>query len=121
MVEGRQTRRRFVASGAGLAASVVSASGLAGQTAEGARKPNIVFLLGEGQRADALSLAGNRIVQTPNHDRIGREGVWFRNAFVTNALCAPSRAAAMTGMYSHATGALGNDTNHPIPRSIPLF
>jgi arylsulfatase A-like enzyme len=79
------------------------------------------MLLGEGQRADALSLAGNRILQTPNHDRIGREGVYFRNAFVTNALCAPARAAIMTGRYSHSTGALGNDTKNPMPASIPMF
>ncbi len=106
--------------GAALAASAIGASGLAQQTANG-RRPNIIFLFGEGQRADALSLAGNRILRTPNHDRIGREGVWFRNAFVINSLCAPSRAAAMTGMYSHSTGALGNDTSHPIPPSIPMF
>jgi arylsulfatase A-like enzyme len=58
-----------------------------------------------------MSLAGNRILQTPNHDRIGREGAYFRNAFVTNALCAPARAVIMTGMHSHSTGALGNDTS----------
>jgi arylsulfatase A-like enzyme len=119
MSDDRQTRRKFFAYGS-LAASALTASKLSSQI-ENARRPNIVFLLGEGQRADALSLAGNGILQTPNHDRIGREGVWFRNAFVINALCAPSRAAAMTGMYSHATGALGNDTHIPIPRSIPMF
>lgn len=68
-----------------------------------------------------MSLSGNKILQTPNHDRIAREGVWFRNAFVMNALCAPARAATLTAMYSHSTGALGNDTRQPIPPSIPLF
>jgi arylsulfatase A-like enzyme len=120
MNDDQQTRRQFFANGSSLAASALSVSTLTAQSSS-ARKPNIVFFLGEGQRADALSLAGNKLLRTPNHDRIGREGVWFRNAFVMNALCAPSRAAVMTGMYSHATGALGNDTSHPIPRSIPLF
>lgn len=84
------------------------------------KRPNLIFFLGEGQRWDALSLAGHPILKTPNHDRIAREGVNFRNGFVTNALCAPARAVALTGMYSHSTGALGN-RNVPIPPSIPLF
>ncbi|HEX4749446.1 MAG TPA: sulfatase [Bryobacteraceae bacterium] len=121
MSDERQTRREFFECGAGIAASALGASALSAQTDGGSRRPNIIFMLGEGQRADALSLAGNRLLRTPNHDRIGREGVWFRNAFVTNALCAPCRAAVMTGMYSHATGALGNNTNSPIPHSIPMF
>lgn len=44
------------------------------------KRPNLVFFLGEGQRADALSIAGHPILKTPNHDRIGREGVRFANA-----------------------------------------
>jgi arylsulfatase A-like enzyme len=82
----------------------------------------MVFFLGEGQRADALSIAGNSILKTPNHDRIGQEGVRFLNAFCTNALCAPARAVALTGMYSRSTGALSNhDIKVPLPADIPLF
>ncbi len=84
-------------------------------------RPNLVFFLGEGQRSDALSLSGPCLIQTPNHDRIGREGVYFRNSFVTNALCAPARATLTTGMYSHATGARDNNTKDKLPASIPLF
>ncbi len=113
------SRRSFLRAGA--AGASLAAPLLAAQSAKPARKrPNIVFLLGEGQRADALSLAGNPLLRTPNHDRIGREGVTFRNAFVTNALCAPARSVSLTGMYSHATGALGNE-NHVIPHTIPFF
>src|SRR5579875_3655916 len=90
-----ETRRRFLQTG--LAASALLPSSGHAQLAGSTRRPNIVFMLGEGQRADALSLAGNRLLQTPNHDRIGREGVYFRNAFVTNALCAPARAVILTG------------------------
>jgi arylsulfatase A-like enzyme len=74
-------------------------------------RPNIVFLLGEGLRWDEFSLCGNPILKTPNMDRIGREGVLFRNAFVVNALCLPSRASFLTGAYSHTTGAATNDEN----------
>jgi len=112
------SRRRFLQAGTSVAGALTSSLKAAQTTSN--RRPNIIMFLGEGQRADALSLAGNSILQTPNHDRIGREGVYFRNAFVTNALCAPARAVTMTGLYSHTTGALGNK-NHPIPKSMPVF
>lgn len=98
------SRRDFLQSSAMAALGGTLASSLAGaQTPpKSGKRPNMIFFFGEGQRADALSLAGNNILQTPNHDRIGREGVYFRNAFVMNALCAPARAATLTGMYSHS-------------------
>lgn len=85
------------------------------------KRPNIVFFYTEGQRADALSLAGNRIVKTPHQDRIGRDGVHFTNSFCTNALCAPARAVTLTGLYSHTTGALDNNAAAPLPPDIPIF
>jgi len=86
------------------------------------KRPNLVFFLGEGQRADALSISGNPILKTPNHDRIGREGMRFENAFCTNALCAPARSVSLTGMYSRSTGALSNEhLDVPLPSDIPLF
>lgn len=45
----------------------------------------------------------------------------FRNSFCTNVLCAPARAVALIGMYSHATGALDNDSKNAFPPCIPLF
>jgi arylsulfatase A-like enzyme len=99
----------------GIAAPAVSAQAKP-------KRPNLVFFFGEGQRADALSIAGNKILKTPNHDRIGSEGIRFRNAFCTNALCAPARAVALTGMYSRSTGALSNQhMNVPLPSDIPIF
>ena len=87
-----------------------------------AKRPNLLFIYGEGQRADALSIVGNPILKTPNHDRIGREGARFTNAFCTNALCAPARATALTGLYSNATGAVDNKNMQvPLPHDIPIF
>ncbi len=86
-----------------------------------AKRPNIVFFYTEAQRWDALGLAGNTLLKTPNMDRIGREGVVFNNSFCTNALCAPSRAVVLTGLYSHSTGALDNDALEALPANIPLF
>ena len=117
-----QTRRDFLQGSSAAAAATMAGSRMKAQTVSGGnRRPNIVFFLGEGQRADALSLAGHPILRTPNHDRIAREGVYFRNSFVMNALCAPARTAILTGMYSHSTGALGNNTKDPLPASIPIF
>jgi arylsulfatase A-like enzyme len=84
------------------------------------RRPNFMFVTTDGHRPDALSLNGNRIIETPNFDRIGREGMQFGNSFVVNALCLPSRATVLTGLYSHNTGCLDNG-DREIPRDIPLF
>ena len=118
------TRREFLQGTVAVAGSLLagsSAASLAGAQAK-PKQPNFVFFLGEGQRHDALSIAGNTILKTPNHDRIGREGMMFRNAFCTNALCAPARATLLTGLYSRSSGALSNEhLNVPLPTDIPLF
>lgn len=119
-------RREFLQgslAAAGVAALESAAPTAAAAQGKSAKKPNIVFFLGEGHRWDALSLEGHPLVKTPNHDRIGREGMRFKNAFVTNALCAPARAVALTGMYSRTTGALDNEgvMTSPLPADIPLF
>jgi arylsulfatase A-like enzyme len=67
-------------------------------------KPNIIFLLTDDHRWDALGVMGNSIIQTPNLDRLAREGVFFRNAYVTTAICAVSRASILTGQYKSRHG-----------------
>ncbi len=117
-------RREFLqGSLAAVGATLVSSSSLPALAAPAApKRPNLIFFLGEGHRADALSIAGNKILQTPHHDRIGREGMLFNNAFCTNALCAPARATALTGLYSRTSGALDNTGAHkPLAKDIPLF
>jgi arylsulfatase A-like enzyme len=117
-------RREFLQSSLAVAGTILTSpmSTQAKDTASGKKRPNLVFFFGEGQRADAMSVAGHPILKTPNHDRIANEGMRFTNAFCTNALCAPARAVALTGMYSKSTGALANeDKNLPFPSDIPLF
>src|SRR5437762_12189097 len=85
------------------------------------RKPNFLFIYTDDQRWDAMGVVqreqGERArfpwFQTPNMDRIAAEGVRFRNAFVTLSLCAPSRAAFLTGRYNHLTGIFDNHTPFP--------
>ncbi len=64
-----------------------------------AKRPNIIFLLTDDQRWDAIGYAGNETIYTPNMDKLAQQGVWFRNAFVTTPVCAASRASIMTGLY----------------------
>jgi arylsulfatase A-like enzyme len=63
------------------------------------QRPNIIFLLTDDHRWDALGVMGNEIIQTPNLDSLARSGVYFRNAYVTTAICAVSRASILTGQY----------------------
>ena len=67
-------------------------------------KPNIIFILTDDQRWDALGFAGNEIIQTPEMDRLAEEGVYFENAFVTTPICAASRASLLTGLYERTHG-----------------
>lgn len=71
-------------------------------------KPNFVIMMCDDQRFDSLSCAGNPILKTPNMDRLAAEGIYFKNMFVTNSLCAPSRATLLSGLYSHANGVTDN-------------
>ena len=61
------------------------------------KKPNLLFIMTDQQRFDALSLAGNTILKTPNLDRLAKQGVWFQNAYTQCAVCAPTRASILTG------------------------
>ncbi len=63
------------------------------------QSPNIIFLLTDDQRADALGVAGNTVIQTPNLDRLANDGIRFTNAFVTSSICAISRASIFSGQY----------------------
>lgn len=73
-----------------------------------ADKPNVIVMMTDDQRHDFMSGAGHPFIKTPNMDRIAKEGYRYTNTFVTNALCAPSRATLLTGQYSHANGVLDN-------------
>ncbi len=73
-----------------------------------AEQPNIVFIFTDDHSASAISAYGSVINDTPNIDRLASEGMLFQNCFVTNSICAPSRATILTGKYSHLNGQLTN-------------
>jgi len=78
------------------------------QTEKPRQRPNIIFILNDDQRYDAMGFLDPSL-NTPNMDRIAREGVHFPNAFVTTALCSPSRASILTGQYMHNHGIADNN------------
>lgn len=71
-------------------------------------RPNIIFIITDQQRFDTINALGASHVDTPNLDRLVREGVSFNNCFITAPSCAPSRASLFTGYYPHTTGILKN-------------
>lgn len=86
--------------------------------------PNIIFILTDDQRWDALGYAGNQIIQTPEMDRLAKEGIYFRNAFVTTPICAASRASILTGLYERTheyTFGQGNIKDMYINISFPAI
>jgi N-acetylglucosamine-6-sulfatase len=81
--------------------------------ADQAPRKNLVLILIDDLRFDALGYAGHPFLETPHIDRLAREGVRFTNAVVTTALCSPSRATLLTGQYAHRHRVV--DNNHSIP------
>ena len=71
-------------------------------------RPNVVFIMSDDHAQRAISAYDDALLQTPNLDRIARGGVRFTNSFVTNSICAPSRAAILSGKYSHLNGKIDN-------------
>jgi arylsulfatase A-like enzyme len=81
-----------------------SASLITAQRRATPKPPNIVFIMSDDHAAHAISAYGGRLIKTPNIDRLAKEGMKFENCFVTNSICTPSRAAIITGKYSHING-----------------
>ncbi|MGO4920575.1 sulfatase family protein [Maribacter spongiicola] len=73
-----------------------------------AKKPNIIFIMSDDHAYQAISAYDDKLLQTPNIDRLAKEGMLFTNASVTNSICAPSRATILTGKHTHINGKVDN-------------
>lgn len=82
-------------------------------------RPNVVFVLTDDQRSDALGCMGHPHLKTPHIDRLAKEGLLFKNHFCTTSLCSPSRASILGGLYAHSHGVVNNFTDYP--RDLPTF
>ncbi|MBA2501199.1 MAG: sulfatase [Chitinophagaceae bacterium] len=84
------------------------------------KQMNIIFILSDDHRYDAMGFM-NKIqgLQTPGMDRMAKEGAHVKNAFVSTALCSPSRASILTGQYAHSHTVVDNDA--PLPANLVFF
>jgi len=95
---------------------------LAAAPARAADKPNIILIFSDDHAYQAISAYGDsrKLLETPNIDRIAKEGVRFDRCLVPNSICGPSRATILTGKYSHANGFF-NNTNSRFDGSQATF
>ncbi|HEX5153037.1 MAG TPA: sulfatase [Parafilimonas sp.] len=76
------------------------------------KRPNILIIVSDDHAYQTISAYGSKLMQTPNIDRIAKEGVVFNKAYVTNSICGPSRAVILTGKYSHKNGFKDNENSN---------
>ncbi len=105
-----RSRREFLKQAAGGAAASLFAPALLVAAESGdvpappAKRPNILFVYCDDHAYQSISAYGSKINETPNIDRLAREGMRFDECYVTNSICGPMRAVVMTGKYSHLNG-----------------
>ncbi len=116
MKDERRINRRDFLGGAGTVSTGLFLTGYGGPAGgsspkrqAGPKKPNILFVFADQLRYSALGSSGNRVVRTPNFDRLAAEGLVFENAFANHPLCSPYRANLLTGKYGFANGVPDNE------------
>jgi choline-sulfatase len=110
-------RQVLKAAGAGMAGLAAGCAGASSKTAGRIRrKPNLLFIWTDEQRADTMAAYGNNKIQVPNLNKLAAQSVVFRNAYVTQPVCTPNRSAVMTGLWPHTTGCTTN--NIPLPAGV---
>ena len=88
------------------------------------QEKNLLFIITDQQRYDALSIAGNSVLKTPNLDRLAQQGVYFQNAYTPSAVCCPARSSILTGHTVENTGMKNNDAYFSMDESkmeMPTF
>src|SRR5213079_2440950 len=85
-------------------------SGRTALAADG-KRPNVLFIFSDDHAYQAVSAYGFGLNQTPNIDRLAKEGMRFDRCIVPNSICGPSRATVLTGKYSHANGFYNNSNS----------
>jgi len=106
------------AAGVVLTGAVVARSRAAAPVRQ-ERKPNLLFLWTDEQRADTMAAYGNRRIHAPHLNRLAGQSVVFRNAYVTQPVCTPNRSAVMTGLWPHTSSCIKN--NVPLPTAVPCL
>ena len=81
---------------------LTAAGGRGAPAADSPRRPNIIFIMTDQQRWDCVAANGNKLIKTPNLDRLAARGANFTHAFVSSPVCVPSRVSFFTGRYAHS-------------------
>jgi arylsulfatase A-like enzyme len=103
-------------------ASVALAAGPLTAAEKPDRRINLLFIMTDQQRFDAMSCAGNKVLQTPNLDKLARQGAYFENAYSNCPICVPARAVMLTGCGIDTVGVTGNDKyDSPNVAKVPTF
>jgi N-acetylglucosamine-6-sulfatase len=110
---------RLMLLGAVFAAVAAVAVSPRAQQPAGPKLRNIVIVLTDDHRYDAMGFMGHPFLETPHLDSLAKNGVHLKNAFVTTALCSPSRASILTGQYAHRHKVV--DNNNPVPAGTVFF
>ena len=92
---------------------------LASSAGHAAGRRNVLLLISDNHNWDDCGCYGNDVVQTPNIDRLAKQGVRFSHAFATTASCGPSRAVIYTGLHAHANGQYGHGHGYHTFRLMP--
>ncbi|GAB5402744.1 MAG: sulfatase [Aureliella sp.] len=85
----------------------------------GAKPRNVVFILSDDHRYDAMSFMGHPFAKTPHMDAMAKNGAHLKNAFVTTSLCSPSRASILTGLYTFRHRVI--DNQRLVPEGTQFF
>jgi len=112
-------RREFVRAACMSAAGIIAGQSPGGcQSIAGSRqkKPNLLFIWTDEQRADTMAAYGNTRIHAPSLNKLADESVVFQKAYVTQPVCTPNRSAVMTGLWPHTSGCTEN--NIPLPKDI---
>jgi arylsulfatase A-like enzyme len=109
------SRREFVRTAAGIIAGQ-SLGGFMPKQSRKQKKPNLLFIWTDEQRADTMAAYGNNKIHAPNLNKLAGESVVFQKAYVTQPVCTPNRSAVMTGLWPHTSGCTEN--NIPLPKNI---
>ena len=89
------------------------------EVVDGAKRHNVVFILADDHRYDAMSFLDHQFAKTPHMDAMARDGVHLKNAFVGTSLCSPSRASILTGLYTFRHRVI--DNNRMVPDGTLFF
>ena len=81
--------------------------------AQGSKPKNVLLMMSDQHKPDALGVAGDTVASTPNLDALARSAIRFSNCYCSNPVCTPSRASMLTGLYTHHHRAFNNSTPWP--------